>query len=194
MLKDLVKLANHLDSKGLQKEADVLDSLITKWAESELPMSEEEAIERYKSNRKAWYKDLIKNRPYDRYWEVYDSIESDIAELEAYYKDDPLPYYKREGTLLEYISKEGIQRIVEWFRNPQEWLLDYNYEGVEVREDIKAAAKLYINHKHKSSPRGADYEMINNHDIERWMVNSFGVSREEAKLTLDSIKNEPKGF
>ena len=32
MLKELVKLANHLDSKGLQKEADLLDSLIQKWA------------------------------------------------------------------------------------------------------------------------------------------------------------------
>ena len=32
MLKDLVKLANNLDSKGLRAEADLLDSLIQKWA------------------------------------------------------------------------------------------------------------------------------------------------------------------
>ena len=32
MIKDLVKLANDLDSKGLRAEADALDSLIQKWA------------------------------------------------------------------------------------------------------------------------------------------------------------------
>jgi hypothetical protein len=32
MLKDLVKLANDLDAKGLRKEADLLDSIIQKWA------------------------------------------------------------------------------------------------------------------------------------------------------------------
>lgn len=35
MLKDLVKLANDLDAKGLMAEADELDSLIQKWAEEE---------------------------------------------------------------------------------------------------------------------------------------------------------------
>tara|TARA_B100001094_G_scaffold76471_1_gene72864 strand:- start:2749 stop:3066 length:318 start_codon:yes stop_codon:yes gene_type:complete len=33
MIKDLVRLANNLDSKGLKKEADYLDSLILKLAE-----------------------------------------------------------------------------------------------------------------------------------------------------------------
>jgi len=33
MLKDLVKLANHLDAKGLRKEADYLDGLLQKWAQ-----------------------------------------------------------------------------------------------------------------------------------------------------------------
>jgi len=33
MLKDLVKLANHLDKKGLTKEANYLDSLLQKWAQ-----------------------------------------------------------------------------------------------------------------------------------------------------------------
>lgn len=33
MLKELVKLANHLDSKGLGKEADALDLIIQKLAE-----------------------------------------------------------------------------------------------------------------------------------------------------------------
>jgi hypothetical protein len=32
MLKRLIKLANHLDSKGLTKEADLLDSVATKIA------------------------------------------------------------------------------------------------------------------------------------------------------------------
>lgn len=35
MLKDLIKLANDLDARGLRKEADELDSLIQKWAEEE---------------------------------------------------------------------------------------------------------------------------------------------------------------
>ena len=35
MLKELVKLANHSDSKGLSKEADALDSVINKIAGSE---------------------------------------------------------------------------------------------------------------------------------------------------------------
>lgn len=33
VLKDLVKLADHLDRKGLKKESDLVDSLITKVAE-----------------------------------------------------------------------------------------------------------------------------------------------------------------
>jgi hypothetical protein len=33
MIKDLAKLSNHLDSKGLLKEADYLDSIIAKLAE-----------------------------------------------------------------------------------------------------------------------------------------------------------------
>ena len=33
MIKDLLKLANHLDSKGLRKEADYLDRIISKIAE-----------------------------------------------------------------------------------------------------------------------------------------------------------------
>jgi len=32
MIKQLIKLANHLDSKGLRKEADYLDAVITKIA------------------------------------------------------------------------------------------------------------------------------------------------------------------
>ena len=35
MIKDLVKLANHLDEKGLKREADFLDSLIQKWAKED---------------------------------------------------------------------------------------------------------------------------------------------------------------
>jgi hypothetical protein len=34
MIKELIKLANHLDSKGLSKEADYLDGIIDKFAES----------------------------------------------------------------------------------------------------------------------------------------------------------------
>mgnify|MGYP003329452368 CR=1 FL=1 len=34
MLKELIKLANHLDSKGLKKEADHLDRIVVKLAQS----------------------------------------------------------------------------------------------------------------------------------------------------------------
>ena len=34
MIKDLIKLASHLDSKGLLKEADVLDGVISKLAQA----------------------------------------------------------------------------------------------------------------------------------------------------------------
>tara|TARA_A100001011_G_scaffold368690_1_gene423251 strand:+ start:446 stop:742 length:297 start_codon:yes stop_codon:yes gene_type:complete len=33
MINDLIKLATHLDSKGLHKEADYVDSIVRKWAE-----------------------------------------------------------------------------------------------------------------------------------------------------------------
>jgi hypothetical protein len=36
MLKDLIKLANHLDSKGLTKEADFLDRIIKKSSDDEI--------------------------------------------------------------------------------------------------------------------------------------------------------------
>ena len=42
MLKELIKLANHLDNKGLQKEADYLDAVIRKY--SDLSNEEEYAI------------------------------------------------------------------------------------------------------------------------------------------------------
>ena len=37
MLKELIKLANHLDSKGLRKEADHLDRIVVKLAQSVHP-------------------------------------------------------------------------------------------------------------------------------------------------------------
>ena len=41
MLKQLINLANHLDSRGLMKEADYLDSVILKLSSSNLKSSEE---------------------------------------------------------------------------------------------------------------------------------------------------------
>ena len=41
MLKELINLANHLDNKGLKKEADFLDRVITKLSEN---MKAEEAM------------------------------------------------------------------------------------------------------------------------------------------------------
>ena len=35
MIKQLIKLANHLDKKGLTKEADYLDTVISKYAEEQ---------------------------------------------------------------------------------------------------------------------------------------------------------------
>ena len=45
MIKQLIKLANHLDNKGFRKEADYLDSIITKIAEEEEEEAEEEKEE-----------------------------------------------------------------------------------------------------------------------------------------------------
>ena len=40
MIKKLIKLANHLDSKGFEKEASTLDEMIQKLAENEIGESE----------------------------------------------------------------------------------------------------------------------------------------------------------
>ena len=47
MIKDLIKLANHLDSKGLRGEADYLDKVITKlsgYAYTEHPLGHPDAV------------------------------------------------------------------------------------------------------------------------------------------------------
>lgn len=49
MLKDLVKLANHLDSRGLAKEADYLDAIIRKKLASESPSEKEELERKFES-------------------------------------------------------------------------------------------------------------------------------------------------
>ena len=53
MIKDLVKLANHLDSKGLQKEADVLDRVITKLSQDSWWLGNNEEAEQRKQNELA---------------------------------------------------------------------------------------------------------------------------------------------
>ena len=59
MIKELIKLANHLDSKGLAKEADALDGVINKLAQIPFgfeyfsaPERVEELDEREESERK----------------------------------------------------------------------------------------------------------------------------------------------
>lgn len=187
MFKNLIKLANHLDSRGLTKEADYLDGIITKLSQSRQPMSEEEAMQIYKNNIKRKYKDALKRAPlYDK-WRILDSLNNEDAELMAFFRDDPPQGYEREGLVLEFISKEGAERLVEWLRNPGEWLYDYDYEGIKVDERIKVAAELYIERNHESGLK--PHDLLQDHKIEKWMITSFNIKPEEAKLTLDSIKN-----
>ena len=51
MIKELTKLANHLDAKGLTKEADYLDAVIRKNAERPIPFTTEEVRTICKRNR-----------------------------------------------------------------------------------------------------------------------------------------------
>lgn len=49
MIKELIKLANHLDQKGLTKEADFIDSIIKKSQESNLESALKKCNEKCKS-------------------------------------------------------------------------------------------------------------------------------------------------
>ena len=52
MIKQLIKLANHLDKKGLQKEADYLDAVIYKFSQEQNSQDSNEPDEGMPSNEK----------------------------------------------------------------------------------------------------------------------------------------------
>jgi hypothetical protein len=68
MLKKLIKLANHLDSKGLTKEADYLDAIIAKASDSGLEeygaffqVDSENALKSFASSENAIVKEIYGN-------------------------------------------------------------------------------------------------------------------------------------
>lgn len=57
MIKELTKLANHLDKKGLTREADYLDAVVRKYAStSTYHMADDNSSSIWAQSRSGWYR------------------------------------------------------------------------------------------------------------------------------------------
>ena len=106
MIKDLIKLANRLDSKGLAKEADYLDSIIQKEAKKKKRRSptkvEERGIER--PFRKPWEGMEFSIRGKDK---------RDLAREELSAKLSKFDEEKREESVDPFIENQGIEYALQ---------------------------------------------------------------------------------
>lgn len=99
MIKDLIKLANNLDSKGLYKEADALDKVISKVFEKVAGLSQEEEL--------AW------KALHSEAWEVYgtrDPFGYPLGHGREYIK------HPDDSESIELISRE---LATSWYRSPE---------------------------------------------------------------------------
>ena len=74
MIKELIKLANHLDSRGLIKEADYLDEIIKK---AETYENSEENNENNIESYQRFYSDKTVQKHYDDAWDLATKAFSD---------------------------------------------------------------------------------------------------------------------
>lgn len=118
MLKELIKMANHLDQKGLRKEADELDRIIKRYAEDKnykkgslyTPQAVKEMFPEGNKNpltpkpfrtfSEHWehfWKDSGEDMPIGKYMEISKSMNPDLEDLNSI--DDgkvysaPIPYF-----------------------------------------------------------------------------------------------------
>ena len=164
MIKDLIKLANALDSKGLTKEADSLDSLIQKWATPEalrnLKSKWDRKIEELEGEED-WLERRIK--AIDLLEEVRADIEkkkhpelsrdsSDPFKPSEYWEyreflDKEIVDYIKEDILGSYDPEEAIREIAELMDKDSvhKWFSEWGGKGAVENTSLDGAIKdLYL--------------------------------------------------
>ena len=160
MIKDLIKLANALDSKGLMAEADALDSLIQKWAtpeylrnlkadwnkEIELLEGEEDSLERRikaidllgeikedieKEKHPKLSRDSSDPFKPSEYWDYREFLDKEIVD---YIKEDILGSYDPEEAISEIAELMDKDSVHNWF---SQW----GGEGVVINTSLDGAIK-----------------------------------------------------
>ena len=101
MIKELTILANHLDSKGLRKEADYLDAVIRKVAE---PQTEGEAEASGDPKIEDYYKEREALSPHDKVLKkISKLIYEKAGKIEEFSnKDNPFTHHIHKGQLGNY--------------------------------------------------------------------------------------------
>jgi hypothetical protein len=145
MLKELVKLANHLDQKGLAKEADYLDNIIKKMANIENPdyyLAEPENEEFNKGNPGSMFEhqeDLRDERDKDEFvrelQKTYDWFERVVFPAIEYNKwpivTDDKYYIGRIGKARNLKNLEFMPKGLEWKNTLHEntWMSSFGEMG-----------------------------------------------------------------
>ena len=97
MIKNLIKLADHLDKKGLHKEADYVDALLNKYAET--PRGKENHVHEVNPD----YHVLDNNKKINFTNMRIDKIEARISRIEEILKEDP-DYKPKSRVIFEWAS------------------------------------------------------------------------------------------
>ena len=122
MIKELIKLANHLDSKGLVKEADYLDRIIKSAVDpvtksTNMPGAKYEVKKMFEENRETYERisNIIKTRNLPKTADQYIEDWSEIL-----LKD----WDGNKGTLNKFLQKpmgeedkDGNSKFIKWFES-----------------------------------------------------------------------------
>ncbi len=112
MLKELVKIANRLDSLGLSKEADILDSYIQKLAED---------VELGGMSKDDPYQEFLRKQ---RFQDVAQRAQSE-------------KYNQREMSLAEEISKDVLSKIPDYLRTSEATFKDMFMRSWSTKEPVR---------------------------------------------------------
>lgn len=120
MIKDLIKLADVLDEKGLIKEADYLDGVIRKWASDVSTLGYNEDLSKNLSEEEIHEesskleKELFEMTTFIKHNNNKDYFDSQINKIKIKAKDSEASgwdlYYYAEPLLLNVTRKEGKRK------------------------------------------------------------------------------------
>lgn len=150
MLKELIKLANHLDSKGLNKEASYLDEIIKKAMDD----YEEESSEEYNGPLRVpvpTMKDPVEENSYDRYFEedlqpiIEEYDEGAIGERssfesedEEFYPNDEEYKFNVSGPHTKALRLEAYDFFPEYPGTREEFLEDVRNKNPRIMDYFQA--------------------------------------------------------
>ena len=110
MIKQLIKLADHLDSKGLRKEADILDNIARKIAATDLPSGQGTLLE-YPDYQESSYDELGVSKKVE-----HDAGSRDISSMPDDGAEGKVLLMLEDGQL----TPEDLERLAEIMRRSQD--------------------------------------------------------------------------